>query len=67
MYKNYEDWYQNDFHVEHKHYLNRLLHFIGINAAYFFLFVAIVTFSWKMLLLSLVSFPTLSVIGHKII
>lgn len=67
IYKNYEDWYQNDFHVEHKHYVNRLLHFIGINLFYFFLFVALITLSWRVLLISLLSFPIFSAIGHKIV
>jgi hypothetical protein len=67
MFKTYEEWYQNDFDVEHRHYLNRLFHFIGINLLYLFLIAAILTFEWRLLITSLLSFPTLSVIGHKII
>ncbi len=67
MYKTYRRWYQNDFVVEHSHYLNRLFHFIGINMLYLFLIAAILKFESRLLIASLLSFPILSVIGHKII
>ena len=66
-YTSYEDFYKHNFFEEHSNHWNRVLHFIGINALYFFLLVSIITMDWTYLILSLISFPIFSAIGHKLI
>lgn len=67
IYSSYEEFYQNDFHIEHSHPINRLLHFLGISVLYVALTYGLITFNLWFILLSPFSFIILSGIGHKLI
>jgi len=66
-YKNYEDYYRDNFRVEHAHPINRLLHFIGITMTYLCFFYGIITLHILYIIFCIVPFATLSLIGHKLI
>jgi hypothetical protein len=66
-YQSYNDYYLDNFRIEHAHPINRLLHFIGITLTYLTLFYGICTFNPFFIFGSMLPFIILSVIGHKLI
>jgi hypothetical protein len=67
QYNSYDDYYLDNFRVEHAHPINRLLHFIGITLTYLTLVYGIFTLDPFYVLICMLPFITLSVIGHKLI